>query len=136
MDKNIIGEFLPKNNLSKTNSQSYQIIDCQNVINNNYNTSNWIKLDDVIQKKRDVRIFKGLLQKTNNIVVKIGKSETIEKEFLISNKLRDIPGFIKYLCYFKCNNIIANSSICSNEGDENFVLLMRYYKFGSIKNYD
>jgi hypothetical protein len=136
----IIAERMPKYKYSKTETESYKVINCQKIVDRNYDTSNWIYLDELIKKNNDLKIFNGLLTKTYKIVVKIGKSDTIKKEYDISQQLKDIPNFIKYLCYFSCNNkienIINNSSICANSGDKINILLMKYYDLGSIKNYN
>ena len=63
-------------------------------------------IDEIIKKTRDLKIFNGLLLSKHSIVIKIGKSETIEREYKISQLLSQIPGFIIYLCYFNCTNKI------------------------------
>jgi hypothetical protein len=133
-------ELMNKNKHSNTNTQKYKIISCQKTINNNNNTTGWIKLEEVIKKHKDLIIFNALLLKSTKIVVKIGKSDTILKEYKISHLLSNITGFIKYLCYFSCNNnidtIINNSSICADKGEPIKILLMKKYKLGDIKNYN
>jgi hypothetical protein len=90
--------------------------------------------------KYKLKYIKGLLSKDFNIVVKIGLSQTIEKEYKISQLLLNIKGFIIYLCYFTCVNeigkIIKDSSICSESGDNIKILLMKEYELGSIKGYN
>lgn len=133
-------ENLNKNKHSTSLTEKYKVVDCQNTINKNPNTTNWIELNQVIKETKDLKIFNGILTKTHEIVVKIGKSETIVKEYKISHQLSSISGFIQYYCFFTCTNnikqIINNSSICATDGDKINILLMKHYKSGSIKNYN
>lgn len=114
---NIIGKLLPKNKSSISGTETYHVVKCQETVNKNFDTSKWIQLNDVIKKQRDLKIFYGLIVNDHDIVVKIGTSDTIKKEYAISQELRAIGNFIKYLCYFTCNGninaIVSNSSICA-----------------------
>jgi thiamine kinase-like enzyme len=133
-------EYLNKNKHSTSLTEKYKIIDCQKIINKNPNITNWIELNKVIKETKDLKIFNGILTKTHNIVIKIGKSETIIKEYKIIHQLISISGFIQYYCFFTCTNnikqIINNSSICALDGDKINILLMKHYKTGSIKDYN
>jgi hypothetical protein len=95
-----------------------------------------LKLQDIIKNTKDLRIFKGIL---TDIIVKIGKSDTIKREYDISHLLESILNFIIYFCYFSCNNdidkIISNSSICAKEGEVLQILVMKEYPLGDIKHY-
>ena len=137
----IYAELINKTKKSKTNTQKYKILSCQKTINNNnIDTSTRIDLKEIIKKNKDLIIFNALLLETTKIIVKIGKSDTILKEYDISHLLSNINGFIKYLCYFSCNNdisqIINNSSICAKEGDTLKILLIKKYELGDIKNFN
>jgi hypothetical protein len=141
MDK-IYAELMTKNKNSNSNTQKYEILPCQKLINSNNDTNNWIELKELIKKTNELKIFDAILLHTPKIIVKIGKSDTINKEYKISHLLSNIDGFIKYLCYFSCNNnivkIIQNSSICASNNElENIqILLMKKYELGDIKNYN
>ena len=139
MDTNIYLESI-KSKQSKSHTEKYRVIDCQDAINENLNTTEWITLQDVIKKTRDLKIITGLLLSKYRIILKIGKSDTIKREYQISQLLSHIPNFIIYLCYFSCNNnidkIIANSSICATDGDKLKILVMKEYSDGDIKSYN
>jgi hypothetical protein len=128
---------LIKSKKSHNKTQKYKI-ECQQRIDENYDTTRWISLKEIIKKNKDIKIFNGLINNIN-IIVKIGIAETIIKEYEISQLLLNIKGFIIYLCYFNClnkiNKIIENSSICANEGTQINILLMKEYKLGNIKKY-
>ena len=47
--------------LINTQKQKYEVIICQKFVDRNYDTSKWIKLDDIIKKTSDLKIFKGVL---------------------------------------------------------------------------
>lgn len=139
MNTNIYLESI-KSKQSKSNTEKYRVIDCQGTINEIPNTTEWIILEDVIKKTNDLKIITGILLSKYKIVVKIGKSDTIKREYQISHLLASIPNFIIYLCYFSCTNniekIIANSSICASEGDKLKILVMKEYSDGDIKSYN
>lgn len=131
----IYAELMNKNKNSNSNTQKYKILSCQKSINVNKDSTRWIELKGLIKSNLD-----AILLKTTKIVIKIGKSDTILKEYKISHLLSNIDGFIKYLCYFSCNNnidkIIINSSICANEGEPIKILFMKKYELGDIRNYN
>jgi hypothetical protein len=138
MTSNIYLDYINKRKNSDVLTGKYKVIDCQNNVNKNVNTTNWIKLNQIIKSKDNIKIIEGIMMKMN-IIIKIGKMETIEREYRISQLLGTIPCFIKYLCYFSCNNnlqnIINNSSVCANDGDKLHVLLMKQYP-NDIKSYN
>lgn len=129
-----------KGKQSKTPTEKYKVITCQETVTKNYDTTQWISLQDIIKKTKDLKIFKGLLLSKYTIIIKIGKSETIEREYNISHLLSNIPNFITYLCFFTCanniNTIVTNSSICAKEGDILKILVMKEYPLGDIKYYN
>lgn len=133
----VIFSEIGKSKKSHNQTIKYKILNCQEKIDKSNNTTNWIDLKEIIKQSRELKIFNGLLNKSYNIVVKIGVSETIEKEYMISQQLSNIKGFILYLCYFNCTNkinkIVENSSICAKDGDKINILVMKEYKLGNIK---
>ena len=79
------------------------------------------------------------------VIVKISESTTIEKEYNIANKLKNIPGFILFICKLHCkDNIdryktkIPNTKICSNNQEDrlNNLLIMPYISGGSMRSYN
>lgn len=61
----------------------------------------------------------------------------------MSNKLKSIKGFIKYICYFECNDNYRRyfdkskipNELCHGPGTQMKIILMPYYLLGSIANY-
>lgn len=113
-----LNELKKDNKHSETNTLKYEVINCQNI-----DTTNYIKLQDIIKESNDLKIFNAVFANTTT-VIKIGKSETLEREYKISHALYDqkhnieldekykyltkINYFIKYFCYFSCKNDIQN----------------------------
>lgn len=107
----------------------------------------WLNLIEFLYKSsnNNVLIIKGLYDKKKDIVLKIGFQEAINKEYDISNILKDCPNFIRYYCKFLCNddiiNIIKNEKmlinykICGNGDKPIGILTMNYYNLGSVGNY-
>ena len=114
--------------------------------------------EKIIKNKGDVTVLESIINDTNitskqkHIVVKIGKiNKTIEHEFMIGKFLEkhNLPGFIRYMCLFKCyddiyqkiemNNIKSLSlSLCNAEKeDENrkAILVMPFISEGSLRTF-
>ncbi len=45
-----LGHINKDNKHSETKTEKYRVINCQKIIDRNYDTSKWIKLDDIIKK--------------------------------------------------------------------------------------
>ena len=120
-----------------------------------------IEIKKIVKNKSDISVLEALINTfshkniVNNksthkyIVVKLSPiNKTLEKEYSIGNALEkaSIPGFIKYMCLFKCfDNTYYNikedvqKPLCSAPNtDENkkIVLIMPYIVDGSIKNFN
>lgn len=86
----------------------------------------------------------GMGRKNQHIVVKIGSSDTLKKEYTIGQTLKHIPGFIRYICAMTCNDNLTRYSenphaeICrgSLTDSKMNVIVMPYYNLGSIRTYD
>lgn len=108
-----------------------------------------LKEADFIHVNKERAIVKALLKdgvvRTNaHVVVKIGESATIQKEWEIGSKIqKTIPGFMKYICKLECHDNIDQYSsrpknICTNNADDPMmhVLVMPYISGGSMREYD
>ena len=151
----ILGLLNKTNKHSETKTEKYEILDCQKSFDKTIDTRKIINLKDIVKSSNNLKIFNASFF-NSDIIIKIGLSETIEREYKISHALynqknilnltdkhkylHEYKYFIKYFCYFSCKNnlynIIENSSVCSNDGDNLKILIMKKYKFGSIKNYN
>ena len=151
----ILGLMEKTNKHSETKTEKYEILDCQKTFDKFVDTRKIINLKNLIKDIKDLKIFEASFFESN-IVIKIGLADTIEKEYKIShilynqkntlnlsNKYKYLENekyFVKYFCYFACKNklynVIQNSSVCSSDGDEIKILIMKKYKNGNIKNYD
>jgi serine/threonine protein kinase len=99
-----------------------------------------------IKREEDVNIIEAFLKSSatqnqhyNHLVLKIGPSaKTIEKEYTISMRLSDIPGFIKAICIHTCLDTHERSGrLCTGkQGDElRSVLVLPYLKDGSMGSF-
>ncbi len=77
------------------------------------------------------------LQKSNGeIIVKIGDNDRIRHEYDISMRLRKVKGFVKYFCYFECNDNFFDSFKRGNgSGNQMKVFLMPYFPLSSMGMY-
>ena len=132
-------EKIQKNKHSNNTSQKFKVINCQDNVDNNKDTSNWIKLTDIIKNTDIIKVFKSELLNNQKVIIKIGIKNSIIREYNTGKILLSIPGFINYLCYFKCNNdlkyVNINTSICSKNNTNNLqIILMKEY-ISDIKSY-
>ena len=127
------------------------------------NTKGISKLDKVYINCKDVSYFtlidflytsyteqaivlQVLYDYKKDIVLKFGILDYINKEYEINVQLASLPNFIKYYCKIECNdsikNIInhkeniSNYKICHYGDNPVSILVMNYYKLGSIYDYE
>lgn len=90
-------------------------------------------------------ISDGVARGHDQVVVKVGESATLKKEYDIAMVLRDIPGFIKFVCAMTCNDSLRRYStnsqtdfVCSGDtkDPEMTVLVMPFMSMGSMRHYD
>jgi serine/threonine protein kinase len=125
----------------KTDTSKYKL-DCQSRIDKN--TDKWLH---VLQKIPKVQIMIGKIDITQKtIVVKFESYEEMEKEFIISKQIYNtkIPNFIKYYCFFSCDENVDKFKIleterkklplCEKPGKNTGFIIMPFYQMGSIAN--
>jgi hypothetical protein len=101
----------------------------------------------VLQKIPKVQIMIGKIDITQKtIVVKFESYEEMEKEFIISKQIYNtkIPNFIKYYCFFSCDENVDKFKIleterkklplCEKPGKNTGFIIMPFYQMGSISN--
>jgi hypothetical protein len=110
-------------------------------------TNDWLELTRVIQSTRfdEMIILEGVLRESTEIVIKIGRTDILAKEYDTGKQLSDFPNFIRYYCSFNCLDTKDNleslvqgrlKSVCTDNGETNIgVLVMPYYILGDIGNY-
>jgi hypothetical protein len=110
-------------------------------------TNDWLELNRAIQSTRydEMIILEGVIKEYTNVVIKIGRTDILAKEYDIGNKLQNFPNFIRYYCNFNCLDTKDNlenfvqgrlKSVCTDNGQINIgVLIMPYYILGDIGNY-
>lgn len=140
------------NRLSRSpNSQKYYISECAEHMKTHKTTANWIdvlKILKFVSDPRDIDLQKSqlllaTLRKEKEIIVKIGDNDKITEEFEMGNKLKSIKGFIKYICYFECNDNYRRyfdkskipNQLCDGPGTQMKIIIMPYYRLGSIADY-
>lgn len=141
--------------IKNLNKQHYNILDGDKYyIDYIKESDNNIIPEDIIKNKNHISIIKASInyikhkKKNKKVVIKIAhKSKTNKKEYDISLRLKNIPGFIKYICIFDCfdesykyidENYKIPLKICNAEKTEiydNNILVSSYINTGSIKNY-
>jgi len=121
----------------------------------------WLQDTRVYEYSQERAIITALLNderfhRSMNVVVKISESATIDKEYDIASKLKDIPGFILFICKTKCydnldkyknpKNQTKKIEICINNSDKDTsiskdvrmqnLLVMPYISGGSFRKYN
>jgi serine/threonine protein kinase len=140
---------LNKTDLSLTRNpdkHKFFLSSCQTRITNRTSTTEgWLtilKLLKIDSSEYDKsRVLLGALQDYGEIVVKIGDSDDIRREYEMSTQLQSIKGFVKYICFFQCNDNFRNipsadrTTLCKGEGRQMKVILMPYFPLGSIASF-
>jgi serine/threonine protein kinase len=133
-------------------SGSKYVITCGEITNENKTTNGWLEdiqgLQIIDQFKAlqmsHKKILEGILQKRARVVIKIAdNSEDIEIEWKIYRVLEQfqIPGILKYFCFFRCSDQISRflqpqKDICQGVGNSIQVLVMEYINNKSMKNFN
>ena len=126
------------------NTQKYYIT-CDNKITDLAPTTNeWLTVQAKLHEtnNRDLnRVLLGELDKRKEVIIKVSSEKTLLKEYTIGKSLQTIPGFMKFICFFKCNGNYKEypkkdtKSLCDGVGTSMSVLVMPYFKMGSIRGY-
>lgn len=140
-----------KSNLKKI-LKGGSIDNCQNEIDKQIddsksNQQQWITLGKIIQNipGKGIASIIGTIKNTSSVVVKVQLRDAAEKEynFINNEKLKDLNGFIKYECYFECDgtkdyiesySTMKELKICNAKGNGMGIIVMPYYKNGSLED--
>lgn len=112
--------------------------------NNLKDTPEWLHVKGYLTRK-EFNILIGSLKNYKDIIIKFGPLSEIEKEYNFSKLAYDngVSNFIKFLCYFTCNDsevsirnrdFLKDPTICKSDGDIGCII-MPYYSQGSIDSY-
>jgi hypothetical protein len=140
-------KYININHLSKTNKiisrrpdmTKYHLSFCKDKITDT--TKSWLSIIKLLKINitdyDKSRVVLGYLKDYGEIVVKLGNSPDIEKEFKFSRVLIGLKGFVKYICAFHCNDDFLGKAphICNGPGTSMQILLMPYFPLGSIAIY-
>jgi hypothetical protein len=108
----------------------------------------YLNLIDFLHKSlnENAIILRALYDNKKDIVLKISNIKSIINEYDISKILKNMQNFISYYYWFTCNdnivNIINNErmikkyKLCNYGSDPIGILVMNYYKIGSIGEYE
>lgn len=123
----------------------YYLSSCQTKITNRTPTTQaWLKIMNILKMDNDhdkSRVLLGELATHGEVVVKIGESDDIRREYEWNEMLQSIKGFVKYICFFQCNDDFrsitpsSRSSICKGPGSGMNVILMPWFPLGSISDF-
>jgi serine/threonine protein kinase len=125
----------------------YYLSYCQEKINTqNPNTNGWINIVKTLKMPLEdydkSRILLAKLEQHKDIVVKIGDDESIRREYEYAKKLYKLKGFVKFICYFECNDDFLKypdkerNYLCNGEGSRMKIIAMPYFELGSIGSYE
>lgn len=99
----------------------------------------WVRITNEIKKAqdfRDIDIQKSqLLQgtmKDEAVIVKIGDSQDIDNEYAAAQHVKRFKGFVKFYCFFTCNDDFREFFKGEGPGSSMKVILMPYFPLGTI----
>jgi serine/threonine protein kinase len=138
---------LPKHSFSlQKEIPKYYLSYCQDKITaKNPTTKDWIHVVKTLklplQEYDKSRILLAKLEEHKDIVVKLGDDESIRKEYEYAKKLYRFKGFVKFICYFECNDNFLHypsnerNHLCNGEGTQMKIIVMPYFEMGGIGVY-
>lgn len=121
--------------------KKYYVNFCKEKIMGDSNTRDWLIMKNLLL---DEKVIQGILFRTSEVVIKLGKKEEIDREYDINEKLQNFKGFVRYICRFSCkddlnkykheNGMWSDNGFCDpNEPDKTNAIIMQYYPLGSIQ---
>jgi hypothetical protein len=134
----------PRHGSQNVDRNSIKIkIDCKNRIASNpesNETKDWLELLSKFKHdSANVKVYKALLDKSKNIVAKIGKYK-LDYEYEVAKKLEilKIPTFIKFHCLFSCLDNFSElknttKTVCKKIGDPISIIIMPYIEGDRIE---
>lgn len=127
-----------------SNTNKYYIRCDNRITESSPNTNEWLTVEAKLKEtnNRDLnKILLGELEKRKEVIIKISSNATLFKEYMIGFSVHGIPGFMKFICFFKCEGDYKEypkkntKALCDGVGSTMSVLIMPYYKLGSIRSY-
>ena len=109
-------------------------------------TGDWLLVDKVLKDKVAIQSYLRLNnEESENVVVKIGDSDVIGRDYLRSNILwnKGISGFARYICMLTCKDkilrydkhVVRESSGFCTGGDDVSAIVMPFYSNSSLESY-
>lgn len=137
--------YLPKKTGTNQSGSGKYFIDCSKRVSKDQPTTQaWLSIQERLKPTnfQDTnRVLLGVLEKQKRVVIKIGESLLLHKEYKVGETLSQTPGFIKYICYFECEDDYkrhdgsATTNLCKAPGNAMKCLIMKYYPLGSLGTY-
>lgn len=127
--------------LNKNTSQKYFVDTCKNRITaTEPNSKGWIDVLKKLKMETDTdksRVLLALLEKNEKITVKIGESIDLDHEYKVCAALADLENFIKFYCFFTCNDdyLSVTNTLCNGPGSRMKIITMPYFEMGSVASY-
>lgn len=132
--------------MREINSEKYYVNTCQGEIDRRGTTANWIDIVRAFKKvsnPRDIdiqksQILQAVIEDGREKVVKVGANDVIEHEYNIAHALSRVKGFVKFICYFTCNDDFYkyfrkdSGNLCDGPGTSMKIILMPYFPEGSL----
>lgn len=135
--------YLQKSSSSNNSGMSakYYISYNKKLSNSNFITKGWLEVLEQLKATNfedKNKVLLGILEKQNNVVLKISASETLSKEYKYGLLLKDLSGFMKYITYFECKDDYRNhpnktkNYLCEGDGNQMKVLVMPFITSGNL----
>lgn len=138
-------QTLQRNSNSSINNSIKYVINCREITKGTPTTESWLSVSNQLKATNfddKNKLLEGFIfdnNRKNKIVVKISDSATLKKEYDIGNELLGINGFIKYHCFFRCNDEYRSypkqnhNYLCNGPGETMSCLVMPCYTSGNMK---
>lgn len=145
---NILSSWVVKRSFLKKITKGGTIANCQQSIDGDIDQPEprWLILSQILQNLpgKGIASFSGNIN-GKDVVVKAQTLDEAKHEYDFVDILKDIPGFIQYECFFTCEGnketiekfatVTEKTKLCTQKGTGMGVIVMPYYKQGSLELY-
>lgn len=132
-------------NGGNTKNLKYFISNCQHEANaaiTKGRTVDWLHVEKSLKITQDYdksRVLKAVLKSKKHVIAKIG-DDMIQREYQLAERLKSKRGFIRFFCYFTCDDDYlehpgTRKTMCKGHGSKMNIILMPYYELGSVGDY-
>jgi serine/threonine protein kinase len=131
-------------------STSFRVRSCQEEMDKQIDRKNqhaWLQLQRALQNVpgKAIATMVGHVHKHGDVIVKVQMASLAKREWDTAQHLKDVRGFIQFLCYFTCagdakyiedfSPLTTHKHVCIKKGSQMGIVMMPFYPSGSLEDW-